>query len=539
MATSSSFGNVKDAFQAAQTAQENGDLAAAAAIYRRIPEAFPHKKAAIGHAADGLMACGHWTEAVGLLETALARMPVSALILSRLAEIYRGIGDYGRAAQYLQRYLEHDPRPTEHWLSLAQLHAAAHNHAEAEAAFARVLAAEPANVTAALGHGDALHQRGRRDDAVAAYRRAHAAQPHNDAALFKLGSALMARGDTAEAGHYLRLAVTADPANARALVNLGLTHLAAGDLTEAAAAARQALAIDGTLQIAHLLLGTALAEQGDLDASADALRDAVSVAENVEALLLQSAVAAAREDGLLAERALQRVLAAAPESREARHLLAALHGEPLGAVAPGVCREAFDRIAPQYDNRHLHVRAYRAPADAVRLIEDAQPERRAVASVLDLGCGTGLALAALRDAFAVRSATGVDLSPGMIERAGAKTIYDRLIAGDAVETARRLPERFEVASAVDLFPYLGDLAPFFTMIGDRLAPGGLLAYSIETAGDRPFALARSGRFVHAPAYVEDLARGAGLAPCGAARVVLARDLGRPRHGVVGLLQRRD
>src|SRR5690606_29874979 len=84
-----------------------------------------------------------------------------------------------------------------------------------------------------------------------------------------------------------------------------------------------------------------------------------------------------------AELALQRILSVEPGSREARHVLAAVHGEALLTPDDDYSREAFDRIAPQFDNQQLRVRKYRAPVDVARLIEEHEPERRSIESVLD------------------------------------------------------------------------------------------------------------------------------------------------------------
>jgi len=531
------FESYASAVAAARLARASGDTEAAAGIYKRIVEQFPLKKDAVAFASDGLRACGMRTDAVLVLERALEHMPVSALLLSRAADAALEIRDYERAAGYLRRYVDYDPRQSDAWLQLAHLYQLAEDWANAEAAFARVLSAEPMNLTACLGRGDALFQLSRPGDAIEAYRQAVLTQPDNPAALFKFGSALMVHGDRTEAHRCLQRSLEIDPTNARALVNLGLIYFRAGRLGEAVALADRAIASDDALQIAHVLRGTVLAEQGDLEGARAELREGTRATENVEALFLLSSVEAACDDIIASERALQRILVVAPENKEARHYLAALHGEPVTLPPPGFGREAFDRVSLQFDDREMNVAGYGAPEALALLLERIQPDRRAIASLLDVGCGTGLAATALKDAFSVDAATGLDISPGMLEIARSKAIYHRLIEGDAVEGLRDLDEPFDVVVAMDLFPYLGSLERFMAIAKTLLIPGGILGYSIELSEGVPFKLAPFGRFVHSEAYVADLARKAGLEPVAAQQLTLRRTFGRDVRGLVGLLRR--
>jgi len=530
------FPSYPSAVAAARLARDRGDTEAAAGIYKRIVEQFPMKKDAIAFASDGLRACGMRTDAVVVLERALERMPVSALLLSRAADAALAIRDYERAARYLRRYVDYDPRQSDAWLQLGHLYQVAEDWANAEAAFANVVSVEPMNFTALLGRGDALFQLSRPGEAIEAYRQAVLTQPDNPAALFKLGSALMVHGDPAEAHRCLQHSLEADPTNARALVNLGLIYFRSGRLEEAATLAGRAITSDNGLQIAHVLRGTVLAEQGDLQGARAELTEGTRATENVEALFLLSSVEAACDDIIASERALQRILVVAPENKEARHYLAALHGEPIALLPPDFGREAFDRVALQFEDREVNVAGYRAPEALALLLERVQPDRRAITSLLDVGCGTGLAAAAFKDAFSVDAATGLDISPGMLEIARPKAIYNKLIEGDAAGGLRDLAEQFDVVVAVDLFPYLGDLKRFMAIAKTRLIPGGILGYSIELSQESPLKLAPTGRFMHSETYVADLARSVGLEPVGAQQLTLRRTLGRDVRGLVGLLR---
>ncbi len=93
------------------------------------------------------------------------------------------------------------------------------------------------------------------------------------------------------------------------------------------------------------------------------------------------------------------------------------------------------------------------------------------ATMLDLGCGTGLSGAAFRPV--VDWMEGVDLSPGMIEQARRKELYDKLDTGDLTESLdrhMRADARFNLIVAADVFVYCADL----TLIADagRRCAGG-------------------------------------------------------------------
>jgi SAM-dependent methyltransferase len=115
------------------------------------------------------------------------------------------------------------------------------------------------------------------------------------------------------------------------------------------------------------------------------------------------------------------------------------------------------------------------------------------ASVLDVGCGSGLLARQLRAAgFAVR---GVDASPAMIELArdyepGAKFDVIRLPTGLYPGDDGALPESDAVVSTGHVLNYLDTRAQIAQALGElarAVRPGGLLAIDLMTEAfcDRP------------------------------------------------------
>src|SRR5437868_10501309 len=169
------------------------------------------------------------------------------------------------------------------------------------------------------------------------------------------------------------------------------------------------------------------ATDGDLAAAADLYAQATELAPGFASAWF--ALGEAREalgdrDG--ARAAFERARGADPQDRHG----AALHLARLGAADPGTrelhsyVRTLFDQYAPRFD-RALADLGYRAPA----LLRDAVTRHGLrFGTMLDLGCGTGLAGAAFRPY--VDWLIGVDLSPRMVEEARKKGLYDRLVVGD-------------------------------------------------------------------------------------------------------------
>jgi len=167
----------------------------------------------------------------------------------------------------------------------------------------------------------------------------------------------------------------------------------------------------------------------------------------------------------------------------------------------------FDDYAERFDRHLVEELAYRGPALIAAAIDAAAPGRRFVRA-LDLGCGTGLAGAPLR--ARVERFEGVDLSPAMLAKARERGLYDALQAADIVDHLQQFCAAFDLIVAADALAYFGDLQPVFAAMAAALAPGGLLAFTVETFAGEGYRLSETMRFVHAPAYVEACAAAAGL-----------------------------
>jgi predicted TPR repeat methyltransferase len=175
---------------------------------------------------------------------------------------------------------------------------------------------------------------------------------------------------------------------------------------------------------------------------------------------------------------------------------------------------------------------YRGPEKLVALLDSLGPGAR---RTIDLGCGSGAGAALLRPRSHLL--VGVDLSVKMIEKARERGLYDELVAGDMVDCLFARRSAFDLAFAADCLIYLGDLEPFLEAAAGALLPGGLLAATLETGTDAPYALQTSGRFAHSPeALVESAARWFELRAL--QPTFLRLEANRETHGALIVLQRR-
>lgn len=190
--------------------------------------------------------------------------------------------------------------------------------------------------------------------------------------------------------------------------------------------------------------------------------------------------------------------AAAPSSRE---------GTGPGAADPSnrAVARAYDRLSWLYDHAVAPLEA--STRDRARVVLDPRPGER----LLEVGCGTGQALAALARLVGPDGrAVGLDAAPGMLERsrrrldrAGVDDVTD-LVLGDG----RRLPfaaGRFDavyVAETLELFSP-ADARAVLGEIGRVLGEDGrLCVVSMNRAGheDSAFVAAYEWVFRNVPGY---------------------------------------
>jgi len=198
------------------------------------------------------------------------------------------------------------------------------------------------------------------------------------------------------------------------------------------------------------------------------------------------------------------------------------------AMPPAFVEALFDQYAPRFEQSLLGQLGYCAPV----LLADALAGRR-FTRAMDLGCGTGLAGAALRDTCDWLE--GCDISAAMLAEAAGKGIYDRLEKRDLGEMALG-DARFDLIVAADVFIYLGALERILGWCAGSLVPGGVLAFTVEEVETASVVLQPSRRFAHSRAYLAEVLSAAGFGSARMDTVVLRMDRGEPVRGVIVLAE---
>jgi len=342
--------------------------------------------------------------------------------------------------------------------------------------------------------------------------------------------ALIAGGKAGQAANDLRVRLQAGRGGLLARLTLIKALLADGDTPAALAEAREAASLNPDAAPAILALGEALL-------AAEALPTAI--AELQRALRLDPALERARE--LIAAAWLK-----AGEADKALENLRALENPPAGMVAaceaikaqprsdPGYVRYLFDQFSIDYDERMIGHLAYAAPQILFDLAAMVMPGRENL-SVLDLGCGTGLAGAVFKP-LASRL-DGVDLSPAMIEKARTRQIYDHLDVRD-LEAALTAPgPHYDLILAADTLVYLGDLEAVFRATHARLHEDGYFLFTVEKAQGEGFELGPKRRWRHSEAYLRALAQTFGFTVAGLVAAAPRREANQPVEGFAVALAR--
>ena len=421
------------------------------------------------------------------------------------------------------------------------IHAHRAGHLEhAEWLYRRVLDGTPGQPDALHFLGVLCHQRGRSGEGIALIRAALQSTPRHADAHNNLGNLHKECGSLGEAEACYRHALNCCPQHADAWSNLAIVLEAQQRPQEAFDAYTQLLVHAPQLGRAHYLMGVHLRNHvttiADVEQAIVCFRNAMRCdSRNVralEALGVALYMLGRREEAIGVYRDW---LAREPGNPVPRHMLASCGGEtaPMRADDAYV-RKVFDSFADSFDEQLLNNLDYRAPqalAEALNLVLDA---RAGLLDVLDAGCGTGLCGPLIRSY--ARQLTGVDLSPGMIEKARARGGYDVLVVAELTAYLRARTAAWDVVICADTLVYFGDLVEVLSAACSTLRAGGWFAFTLEALADDEdrSELSPSGRYRHSRRYLERVLPAAGFSVVTMERAALRKEVGKPVPGWVVL-----
>lgn len=437
--------------------------------------------------AETLLRQGRLLEANALCQQMLAARPNCPETLNCLALIQQQQGQWFQAEQSLRRAIQAAPGYAAAHRSLGKILSAQNRHEPAISAFRQAIQLQPDKVDANIHLGRLLRKLGRLQEALQTYRHAAAHRRHDPQVHYETGSLLAEMDQADEAIMALQAAYQSNPDDDEIIKLLGvLLH-------------RQ-----GRIEEARDLLGQALFQRGGTGR-------ALPLLQHWRCLMPDDPIAGFR--------------------------LAAWFGhETPTRPCEAYVTDLFDRYADHFDD-HLEQLEYRAPTVLAQRLAAVLGAPAQCWRILDAGCGTGLCGPLLRP-FAAHL-TGVDLSPRMVEKAGERGGYDALILAEITAFMAAHPKEYDVIFSTDTLIYFGDLEPPLHTASVALAPGGLLAFTVEQLADNAgeFRLNPSGRYAHSRAYLEHTLRTAGLTLLSIDSSVLRLERNEPVNGYLALVSK--
>ena len=490
---------------------------------------------------------GQLAQAEALYSQILTRDANHADSLHLLGVLYHQSGQWPQAQESIGKALNINPTTPSYHNSLANLLKDQGLLEKAIAHYRRAIELQPDYVEAYNNLANVLHMQGHLPIAVAIYEQAIAIKPDYAAAYNNLGNALHQLGKPDQAALRYEQALVLDPSLAEAHVSVANILQTQGKLDEAIRCYEQAIKSRPDYAQAHNNLGNILKEKGLTDAAmaqytqaialkpdyADAYNNIANIFNDKDML----ADAAAHYELALThnpnledahynlgnifkgqekhETALlhyQRCLALNPtDSMGVGLLIAALQSGPL----PERASEPHLQKIYQHRAHSWDTKPYQGHKLVAAAFDTHYPQATAL-TVLDAGCGTGLAGPLLRKK--AQRLEGVDFSQAMLDKAKEKDVYDALWHDDLISFCNRHPATYDTIICAATLIHFGDLHPVFTAMATALRHDGHVIATLFPNEDKnnvaPAAsdnLAQGGCYMHGHHYITKAAQDCGFA----------------------------
>ncbi len=505
--------------------------------YRRAVTLDPEHLTAHYNLGYTLLISEHRSEAMDSFREAVRIKPDFPEALTNLGALLKESGELEQAVEFHERAIKTNPN-----FSLAHynLGNALFEKADFESAircYQNAIRLDPNYADAHYNLARSLHTTGREESAVSHLHNAISINSNFSDAQRMLVRLLLTQGKQRLAAEHCSRMIRLSPDRAIGHILLANLLVEQEDHKRAAVSYSTALKIDpGNIEAANNL-GNVLFSLGRFsDAAATYRRILENRPDYAEGF--HNLGNAVRELGRPEEaiECYRRALELRPELLQSRYMLATLsEDEAPSSPPPKYVAQLFDQYAWKFYKHLRDELDYHTPEqilDAVSAVIGGTPSERL--HVLDLGCGTGLCGPLFRP-FA-RTMVGVDLSSKMLEKARARQVYDRLIAGDLLVPLQEPDAAYHLILAADVFVYLGNLTDVFLACRNTLEPNGLFVFSTEaeTSGTG-YRLRRSGRYAHSIPYIRGVSSTTGFSELFFRETVLRKEKGIPIPGYIFVL----
>lgn len=416
--------------------------------------------------------------------------------------------------------------------------------AEAELLYRKVLAVTPDYADANHFLGVLLHQAGKSEAALELIHTSIQLNPGEPNYYNNLGNVLVEMGRLDEATDAYEKVIVLAPHHANAHNNLGALSKARGKFAEAAAAYQRAIELNPNHVDAHNNMGKLLSTVGKTkEAVAWYCKAITLMPHHPDARRLLGIAYYTLGQTEKAVEVYRQWLDEEPANPIASHMLSACSGSDVPVRASDEYVEStFDHFAESFDVK-LEKLSYRAPELVAEALAKAYtgPEKSLIA--LDAGCGTGLC-GPLIGRY-VKRLVGVDLSAGMLSKAGSRNVYDELVKSELTAYLRSQSQTFDLIISADTLVYFGPLEEVLEAAYGALRDNGLIIFTVEAINEQSddprsqndgeatmpsYRINPHGRYSHSDNYLREALSGTGFDILAIEPAVLRMEGGNPVAG---------
>lgn len=467
--------------QQGQRAHQEGRLAAAEQAYTQVLQIDAQQFDAIHLLGVIAQQRGDYDTAMNFYGKALKRDQRHAGLFANLGACLLQLQQPTEALEALEQAISLDPRSVLAYIIRGKVLRSLKRYQLAIQSFETAMELQIDAIDAYYERGLCLQELALHEDALLDFEDGlHFAKRTN----LTLGRFHFARGFSLQAMHQWDDAIQSyhaaidDPATQlKALFNLSLLEASQGHLEQALIWVERAHLVDSQFIRGHLHHGHLLRQMDRFDEAASAYQEAAACGLPFDQL---------------------------------EFLLASLGRHESPHMAPiEYVRELFDQYADHFDHHLSHQLDYQLPALLGRLFK--QYLRQSCSHILDLGCGTGLCGAQLRNY--TQNLVGVDVSANMLEKAAHREVYDQLHCADILAFLAAQTEQqnsFDAILLADVLVYFGELRQVLAACQHQLRSGALLFFTVEldqpsTTASLGYRLQGNQRYAHQEHYLPDIA----------------------------------
>ena len=404
-----------------------------------------------------------------------------------------------------------------------------------------ILKAVPDCADALHYKGMIQHQVGESEAAVELISRALELVPVYPAALNNLGNVLRETGRLEASREQYRKALEISPEHVDALVNMGVVHSGLNEIAEGFKYLTKALAVDPEHAAAWHNLGNIYSQQKCYDEARSAFEKSAELAPaNTKSHKEIAKVLYKSGNQKDAVKTLERLVDRHPDDAVAKHMIASFGGTEVPERASDqFVAHTFDVFSANFDASLARLN-YTAPQLVSDELKHLTSSGRKI-DILDIGCGTGLCGPLVKPLAS--SLVGVDLSPGMLRKAGQRKTYDSLHEAELEEFMQKSDATYDAIICVDTFVYFGKLDDAFIAAKAILNSGGHLIFTVERHThdecSDDYRLQHHGRYSHIDQYLERSLTTTGLVVQSLTPVIPRIEFGEPVSGLLVVARKAD